>query len=652
MRRGRGICAALLLSLAGSAAADEWRPAAGSPRSAHAYHLYSLAVQSLLDRDYAEAVRLLEEAVLRDPAPDLLVETARLYFSLNHTARAAELMEGLLERHPGIGEAHRLLGDIHLTRAGEEPDAAASLELAIREYKAALEADPSDDQASSMLAEIYYQSGRLEEAAAVLDRSDASRSPDSPQMLLRCKILIETGRHEEARPLLEQIMAQSPSNLEAADALAALYEQQGEFDAAIALYLPMLDDAGARGYLYERIGALQSRAGRHRGAIASLEEAWRLQPESSRACVLLAQAFERVGDTASALRVYDERIEGAPGDLEARFHRGRLLQQEGEFDAALAGFLGIVGPAGKRRVPSSEREAALLSLAYSQIGLILLNARDLEAAAGALGSALEVSPDPRPEMFLLLGRVELRRGSAGAAERVLEEARRRFPDDLELRILEGEALIVRGERPQAERFYRRLLDENGHPADGYVSVSEALLRQKLYEEADLLLEEGTLFHPANDRLYFARGAALERLGRIGEAERFLAKAIGLNPENAMALNYLGYMLADRGLRLEDSIAYIERALAMDPKNPAFLDSLGWALFKQSRYGPAEEHLRAAARYDRFDPTIREHLGDLLHATGRSEEALREWELALSNEPEEPERLREKVERARTSLGVE
>jgi tetratricopeptide (TPR) repeat protein len=121
---------------------------------------------------------------------------------------------------------------------------------------------------------------------------------------------------------------------------------------------------------------------------------------------------------------------------------------------------------------------------------------------------------------------------------------------------------------------------------------------------------------------------MERLGRIGDAERFLARAIRINPNNAPALNYLGYMLADRGIRLRDSVSYVERALSLDPRNPAYLDSLGWAQFKLALYEPAEKNLRDAARYDGTDPTIREHLGDLLMATGRLAEALKEWEAAL------------------------
>jgi Flp pilus assembly protein TadD len=114
----------------------------------------------------------------------------------------------------------------------------------------------------------------------------------------------------------------------------------------------------------------------------------------------------------------------------------------------------------------------------------------------------------------------------------------------------------------------------------------------------------------------------------------------------MAMNYLAYMLADRGLRLRDSLDLVQRALEIDPKNAAYLDSLGWAQFKLEQFGAAEQNLRQAKRYDGADPTIREHLGDLLMRTGRPVEAVQEWEAALARGHETPDRLRAKIGRAR------
>ena len=96
----------------------------------------------------------------------------------------------------------------------------------------------------------------------------------------------------------------------------------------------------------------------------------------------------------------------------------------------------------------------------------------------------------------------------------------------------------------------------------------------------------------------------------------------------MALNYLGYMLADRGTRLDEALGYIRRAVALDPQNGAYLDSLGWVYFKMGNYDLAEENLRRASERIGNDPTVHGHLAELYQKTGRLKLAAAHWERAL------------------------
>jgi Tfp pilus assembly protein PilF len=109
----------------------------------------------------------------------------------------------------------------------------------------------------------------------------------------------------------------------------------------------------------------------------------------------------------------------------------------------------------------------------------------------------------------------------------------------------------------------------------------------------------------------------------------------VNPANAAVLNYYGYMLADRGVRLEEATALIQRAVTADPNNGAYLDSLGWAYFKQNKLAEAEEYLRKATDRSRHDPTILGHLADVYMKLGQTDRAaelmersLAEWQRAL------------------------
>ncbi|HEU4402986.1 MAG TPA: tetratricopeptide repeat protein, partial [Candidatus Polarisedimenticolia bacterium] len=431
---------------------------------------------------------------------------------------------------------------------------------------------------------------------------------------------------------------------EAVDALAALFEYQKKYDESIALYVGLVHHGSATAYLQDRIGSLHLLAGRYRDAIRELEEGQRLDPDDTRGLLALAQAYEGAGDTAVALAAYDRLIQREPGNLEARFHRARLVQHEGDPGAALESFRSILDLASGRGA-LTEREETVLSLTHSQIGLIDLESRDFDGAAAAFDKSIESSHDAGPELYLLLGRAHLEKGRMQEALSAVAAGRERYPDDLDLRVFEGEVSVARGDLDEARTYYKTLLKSQKRSPEAYQAISEALLRHKRFEDAEAILKEGTRLHPASDALTFARGAALERLGRLGEAERLLSKAIHLNPKNAAALNYLGYMLADRGMRLKDSLAYVERALAIEPKNAAYLDSLGWAQFRLALYEPAERNLREAARYDPADPAIREHLGDLLMATGRPEEAIKEWRTALARGHEEPDKVQAKIDRA-------
>jgi tetratricopeptide (TPR) repeat protein len=96
----------------------------------------------------------------------------------------------------------------------------------------------------------------------------------------------------------------------------------------------------------------------------------------------------------------------------------------------------------------------------------------------------------------------------------------------------------------------------------------------------------------------------------------------------MALNYLGYMLADRNTHLEEALTLVKKALDLDPQNYNYIDSLGWVYFKLGNYDQAEDNLRRAAEKSPNDATIQDHLGELYARTNRFKLAAAHWEHAL------------------------
>src|ERR1700676_3837999 len=128
---------------------------------------------------------------------------------------------------------------------------------------------------------------------------------------------------------------------------------------------------------------------------------------------------------------------------------------------------------------------------------------------------------------------------------------------------------------------------------------------------------------------FMLGAIFDRQKKYDQAEEQFRQVIQANPRNPTALNYYGYMLADRGIRLDEATDLIKRALAEDPNNAAYQDSLGWACFRQNNLDEAEALLRQAATRESHDPTILSHLGDVYAKLGKDSLAEAQWQKSVN-----------------------
>lgn len=150
-------------------------------------------------------------------------------------------------------------------------------------------------------------------------------------------------------------------------------------------------------------------------------------------------------------------------------------------------------------------------------------------------------------------------------------------------------------------------------------------------------------------LFYARAISHERLDNWEAAEADFRKALELNPEQPQVLNYLGYSLVEKQIKLDEALDMIERAVAARPDSGYIVDSLGWVLFRLGRYEEAVGHMERATELMPVDPVVTDHLGDVYWAVGRKLEAQFQWRRALSFVDEEtaeeakPDRIRRKLE---------
>jgi tetratricopeptide (TPR) repeat protein len=161
-------------------------------------------------------------------------------------------------------------------------------------------------------------------------------------------------------------------------------------------------------------------------------------------------------------------------------------------------------------------------------------------------------------------------------------------------------------------------------------------KDKKFKEAEKVLLGGEKVFKNRENYYFMLGAIYERQKEYEKAEATFRKILEINPKNAAALNYMGYMWADLNVRLPESLELLQKAVSLDPNNGAYLDSLGWVYFRLNQLDQAELYLKKAVDRVRKDPTVHEHLGDLFATKGQLDEARKSYEFSVANNQDEEE----------------
>lgn len=506
--------------------------------------------------------------------------------------------------------------------AGEFAVQAGDFEAAARHYLNAALA--SDDPA---LAERATQAAMLAGDAALAKQAIArwaELDPDSRGLL--ATRAIQAMRADDAEA--------------ATDALAALLALPGEGGARVALQVlsGTRDEALAARVLGELVArnALPGDDFQAWLAFAGLAQRWQEPeltttlvtgavtrfPDEPRAWLLKAAQLREEGDVVGARAAVERALAAEPGDTGLRIAAAGELERLGDAEAAER----VLAEATQDDSIFSTR-AAYLARARDHAGLAGL-ADEIEASLAGL---------PAPETAvrrLLLGQISEYLGQ-------FEEAVRWYASVPEGRVWaqaqlrSARAQAARGALEEALELLRGL--QLDYDADGEVIRDAYLFEAELYAQAGRDTEalaaygRGLGIFEDDPLLLYARALAWVEIDRIAAAEADLRRILLFDPDNAAALNALGYTLADRTDRHEEALGYIERALELDPDNPAIIDSMGWVLYRLGRPHEALGHLRRAWTI-MPDAEVGAHLGEVLWTLGETEEARRIWSEAGALDP--------------------
>lgn len=509
-----------------------------------------------------------------------------------------------------------------------------------------------------LMAEFAGQRGYLEEATSqYLALATTLRDAELAERATRIAVF---SRDDAAALAAGKVWVElAPDDSDARQILAAMYVRHGDADAALAeLQTLLTQDVGESSNRLRMIATLLGREQDRDTALSVLGCLVELHDDDNDA--LLAYA---------ALAIRAERLE------EARTALTRIAER-GELSTSVAMAYLAVLQKQERVSEALEWLNQMLASNPQQFGLRLIYARMLaeanryEEARLQFGILVEEEPD-NTDVILALGLLNLQAGRNADAianfERLLvldtrvdeahfylgqiAEARQEREAAVEhYQAIEGggnyfaaqlrKALVLSlmGQVDEASTVLDRLTPEDDEQRVDIVRAKcEILIDGGRLDQAmatyDAELQDGA-FH---SELLYARAMLADKMGAIEVLERDLRTIIEQEPENAQALNALGYTLADRTARYEEALELIKRALKLSPDDFYILDSMGWVLYRLQRFDEAIEYLEQA-RALRNDPEVAAHLGEVLWIKGERDAARDVWETALRDTPNDKKLL--------------
>jgi len=249
------------------------------------------------------------------------------------------------------------------------------------------------------------------------------------------------------------------------------------------------------------------------------------------------------------------------------------------------------------------------------------------------------------------------------AQQEADTAAKKWPEDRTLRKVRAVLVAELGKVDEAAGDLKKLMDGK-NDRDTHLALAEVYEKGRKWNDMAKSLDAAEKLSKSDEEkesVWFMRGAMYERMNKVELAEVEFRKVLKFDPESAGAMNYLGYMLADRNMRLPEALDWITKALDKDPGNGAYLDSLGWVYYKLGRLPEAEENLRRALEKTPRDATVHDHMADILMKESKVREAVAQWQASLKEwdssspaemRPEEIAQVKAKLEGAKVRLAKE
>lgn len=514
------------------------------------------------------------------------------------------------------------------------------------------------------MKKIFYIIFLLFISAIILFPKDESNNSGNTIYNLMMGYYYKTNyNYDSAAAIFNSIAVSSDTalNNEAEKELITLYEETGDFDSALFYITKLINSDSDNFFPYFHSGIINLKNGNYETAKENIEKAYKLNPTDKKILFYLGSIYYATNNYDSAIYYYNSFLNYNPPNIDILFNLGKLYYLKNQFDTSILYLKEVIDIK-----PYFLDAYSILANAYLQTG-------NKEEAMTTFEDLIKIDPDNKmavtkvmenysdkkkfdkmKELIMYLMKQNsinlndlaryaillIKNGDLDFALDVLNYILSVQPEFIEGYVYIGYIFEQKLMFSEAIKYYENALEINPNNIEIYFLIGDVYELINDYKKAYEIYQDVLEIDKNNFKAIFKCGVVQEKLKNFEKAEEFLLKAISLNPEDATVLNYLGYLYAERNIKIAEAKKFIEKALSLQPKNGYYLDSLSWIYFQQNDFQKAYELIKESMKYSDDDPIIFEHYGDISLKLNKVDEAIEAYKKSL--ELKENENIKKKL----------
>jgi tetratricopeptide (TPR) repeat protein len=642
------VCAFVLTTQAQPAATPE---AKKNRKQAYLRYIEVQRMKSVRTTKPIDLISAYKEIIQLDPtAADPHADLGEVYFfNLNDFDSAEREGQEAVKLDRDCLNGQKLLARLYAINVRFDNNRrTAQIDRAIRAYEEVARLDPVSAEAWAFQSDLAQMKGDQAKQLKALEKLSSISAPSPMDAYFYRQVMGTELAPDQTFFQLSQLYLNQGKNAQAIEAAKRAFELDSDStvnarslinilrlsansDEELSTYVRLIKRTGSP-LLQVGYGASLLRVGRYSEAITKLREYLKADPTNADAIYYLAAAQRRSGQRTEAVETLKQAITTV--DFSARqrlsIEVGETYEELGRTADAVAYYEGVLNDlANKPKLDAKSSEVfidlvAKLTRAYNRQG-------EKKKSQALLSRAKQILGETSPAADLLMVENLREEGQYREALEAVRMAQGKSANNNNKALKLNEALILIELKNYSEGLsllQGMLTGKGAEDADILTVISNVQMQTGQLKEAEATIRKAVAANPGDSDLSVQLGSILDRSGQKEEAEKVMRAVILREPDNAAALNNLGYFLAERSAQYKEALPLIEKAVSIEPMNGSFLDSLGWVQYKLGKLQEARGQLEKAATMTRRNPAVYEHLGDVLRDLGRLQEARKNWESAL------------------------